>query len=384
VWARVRAQYGTNRPFWLGALYGILALLSISEFGPPLRSWLIEQVPQFRSQPQLLRYEVATFDESDLFRPVTLLSVGEPKLQPITREHLTQTSQTVSSVPEVNTIIEQSMPQSQGLSSYSAPHAAATESAVPASSLSISAPFSSESQLSASAASSSAGSPVSTSPTGDFPAFENAVHPVTHVPNWGAMTNASQWERRYENMTESDFVPIPRYNLTILTTPMSVYLEDRLSHTAEITAKLYYSTRHMGSYDLDMGEYTGTHVGLDLKLAPGTTIGAVAGGRVHVVGTDDSLGLYVIIEHRHPTEGIFFSVYGHFEEVFVQAGTDVTAGQAIGRVGMTGQTTAPHLHLQIDRDTGARPHIRYRPIVSVTVNEADRFTVSPIEFIGKY
>jgi len=52
----------------------------------------------------------------------------------------------------------------------------------------------------------------------------------------------------------------------------------------------------------------------------------------------------VEIEHR---PGVF-SLYGHLQpELAVRIGDSVVAGQVIGRVGLTGLTTGPHLHFEI-------------------------------------
>jgi murein DD-endopeptidase MepM/ murein hydrolase activator NlpD len=218
-----------------------------------------------------------------------------------------------------------------------------------------------------------------------FPPFERTVFPVVEIPNWGAMHSAAEWDRHYKEMDKSDFVPLPRYDLKALAMPM-----DSLTHPFTersvpfITAKLAYSTRYYGAYDLDAGEYSGAHPGIDLKLAFGTPIGAIAGGRVHTVAKDENMGLYVMIEHRVPGGETYYSIYGHLDVVWVQEGEGVRPGQSIGTVGMTGNTTAPHVHLQVDRDTGASPHVRFWPGHVLTAEGADRYTVNPITFIEEH
>ncbi|MBI5156167.1 M23 family metallopeptidase, partial [Candidatus Peregrinibacteria bacterium] len=151
-------------------------------------------------------------------------------------------------------------------------------------------------------------------------------------------------------MRENDFVTIPSYVASEQTFPMTQLRQTRTAENERImTAKLYYSTDYCGSYDLDAGAFTGVHCALDLKLPLGTPVGAVAGGRVQYTGSNERLGVHVIVEHRHPTDGIFFSIYAHLGSVSVRAGQDITAGQVVGIVGMTGETSAPHVHLQIDR-----------------------------------
>src|SRR3989344_1780762 len=50
----------------------------------------------------------------------------------------------------------------------------------------------------------------------DFPAFERTVFPVSRTPNWGVMETPQEWERPYGEMTDADFVGLPRYDLARL------------------------------------------------------------------------------------------------------------------------------------------------------------------------
>jgi murein DD-endopeptidase MepM/ murein hydrolase activator NlpD len=190
----------------------------------------------------------------------------------------------------------------------------------------------------------------------DFPALERAVHPVSKVPNWGAMRSPAEWDRTYREMTSEDFVAVPAYNLRTLTIPMSTLAKPSIQPESipAITAKLYYSTRYKGSYDIDAGEHSGSHDGVDLKLALGTPLGAIAGGRVVDVLRNETLGLHVLIEHRTDGER-YLSIYGHLGSASVEAQQDVTPGQTIGTVGMTGNTSGPHLHLAVHRAAGDTP-----------------------------
>ncbi len=196
------------------------------------------------------------------------------------------------------------------------------------------------------------------------------------------MTTPAEWERTYGEMTPADFVSLPGYDLTKLTVPLKDLLDPR--NIPEITRKLAYSTRFFSAYDIDQGEFTGNHPGIDLKLALGTPLRSIAGGRVQSVGNNAALGLHVIIEHRHPTDGTFFSVYGHMASASVQAGDDVTPGQYIGAVGMTGNTTGPHVHWQIDRGHGETTHAPYAPASAPSAASAEEWTLNPIRFVQRY
>lgn len=232
-----------------------------------------------------------------------------------------------------------------------------------------------------------AASASSTAPA-DFPAFGRAMHPVSSVPDWGAMTTPAQWNRTYGQLDDADFVRTPAYDLDTLTLPMNLLLKNRYEPASirALTAKLYYSTRFFGAYDLDSGEFGAVHPGIDLKLAEDTPVGAVAGGRVHDVRDNPrSLGIHVLIEHRAPDGQTYYSIYGHLDRATVRTGDAVEAGQTIGTVGMTGHTTGPHLHLQIDRgEPESLHHEVYWPESIPSRSEANARTVNPAHFIRQY
>lgn len=222
--------------------------------------------------------------------------------------------------------------------------------------------------------------------TESLPPFLHASFPVSRVPNWGAMRTPLEWNRTYSELQPEDFVPIPRYDLSMLTIPMETLTNPMKNENIPIiTAKLFYSTRFFGTYDLDSGELTGTHPGIDLKLALGTPIGSIAGGRVSSVEQDATLGLHVTIEHRLKSGETFHSIYGHLGTAAISAGETVVPGQTVGTVGMTGKTTAPHLHLQIDRGVAGDDHREpYLPTSANSQSEALAHVVHPISFIAKY
>jgi murein DD-endopeptidase MepM/ murein hydrolase activator NlpD len=88
------------------------------------------------------------------------------------------------------------------------------------------------------------------------------------------------------------------------------------------------------------------HNGVDLAAPIGSTVVASAGGVVRVAknsGYNFGLGNYIIISHDNGTE----TVYGHLLHADVSAGQTVARGQAIGRLGSSGNSTGPHTHFEI-------------------------------------
>jgi murein DD-endopeptidase MepM/ murein hydrolase activator NlpD len=85
------------------------------------------------------------------------------------------------------------------------------------------------------------------------------------------------------------------------------------------------------------------HSGLDIGVAYGTPIKAAMAGRVSAVGYDDATGNYVVITHSSG----YRTLYGHMSKFRTQTGAYVHAGDIIGEVGSTGQSTGPHVHFTV-------------------------------------
>ncbi|MBV8194239.1 MAG: M23 family metallopeptidase [Candidatus Dormibacteraeota bacterium] len=88
------------------------------------------------------------------------------------------------------------------------------------------------------------------------------------------------------------------------------------------------------------------HSGVDLAAAEGTPVYATAAGIAHVYVSAFGFGLHVVIDHG----GGLQSLYGHLSLISVDEGAVVAAGQDIGEVGSTGNSTGPHLHFEFDRN----------------------------------
>ena len=86
--------------------------------------------------------------------------------------------------------------------------------------------------------------------------------------------------------------------------------------------------------------------GIDIGCSRGTTIMAAASGEVIIArgsGWNGGYGQMVVISHPNGTQ----TLYGHMSAISVNAGDLVSAGQKIGEVGNTGNSTGPHLHLEV-------------------------------------
>ena len=87
----------------------------------------------------------------------------------------------------------------------------------------------------------------------------------------------------------------------------------------------------------------GTHTGLDIATSKGTPIGAAAAGTVTYAGPKGTYGNLVVIDHGNGVQ----TYYAHCSSVNCSVGQKVSQGQIISTVGSTGNSTGPHLHLEI-------------------------------------
>ena len=87
------------------------------------------------------------------------------------------------------------------------------------------------------------------------------------------------------------------------------------------------------------------HSGIDLATASGTPVRATLAGIAFVRVTAFGYGLHLVVDHPNGVS----SLYGHLSSVAVLDGEPVAAGEVIGAVGSTGNSTGPHLHFEIRR-----------------------------------
>jgi len=85
------------------------------------------------------------------------------------------------------------------------------------------------------------------------------------------------------------------------------------------------------------------HTGLDVAAPTGTDILATASGEVTFSGWKGSYGYLVVISHGNGVE----TWYGHCSKLYVSEGDIVEGGDVIADVGSTGNSTGPHLHLEV-------------------------------------
>lgn len=135
-----------------------------------------------------------------------------------------------------------------------------------------------------------------------------------------------------------------------------------------VTGYTTITTRYGEIYNLVVS--TGSaHTGCDIAGAGihGKPIKAIADG---VVTTSTygryGYGNYVIINHgTNSTNGNrYISLYGHCSSLAVSVGQRVSKGQVIGYVGSTGNSTGPHLHLEVYVNGSRVDPLKFYPAIS--------------------
>jgi peptidase M23-like protein len=105
------------------------------------------------------------------------------------------------------------------------------------------------------------------------------------------------------------------------------------------------------------------HSGADFRSQPGVEVLAAGDGVVVFTGWYYGYGQMIDVDHG----GGVVTRYAHLSRISTKKDATITAGQPIGRVGMTGRTTGPHLHFEV-RLSG-RP---VSPVTAMWVGEIQR------------
>ena len=125
-------------------------------------------------------------------------------------------------------------------------------------------------------------------------------------------------------------------------------------HADQIAANAWRLPLGAGVYRLTsrFGEssslWANTHTGLDFAAPSGSPIMSVANGVVTSAAYDGSYGNKTVITLEDGTE----IWYCHQTSFGVSPGDNVRGGQVIGTVGTTGNSTGPHLHLEVRPGAG--------------------------------
>ncbi len=88
---------------------------------------------------------------------------------------------------------------------------------------------------------------------------------------------------------------------------------------------------------------SGYHYGMDLAAPTGTDLRAAESGTVIYADWLGAYGYLIKIKHNDEYE----TYYGHCSKLLVKEGDVVEKGDLIGKVGSTGRSTGPHVHVEV-------------------------------------
>ena len=96
------------------------------------------------------------------------------------------------------------------------------------------------------------------------------------------------------------------------------------------------------------GKGSKQHDGIDIGgSVNGQAADSIGGGKVTEVGYDENgYGNYVVVDHGNG----YTSLYGHLQKATVKQGDTISAGQQVGVIGSTGNSSGPHLHLRVHKN----------------------------------
>ena len=226
--------------------------------------------------------------------------------------------------------------------------------------------------------------------------FDGTIMPIAYIPDWTKVANQDK-TKRFEDIPISDYVPMPQYDALSL-------LDIKNPSKASTILHYTYFTPYMGSYRLNYKENDGSHNAVDIRAPLGTPILSIANGViVRTIESDATGNKFIVIRHDNVSQNgkliTLYSCYLHLSEILVKEWTKIQKWDMIGRVGMTGIATTPHLHIQID--TGDAPFHPYWPFSTSDSQSAGlgfydsintwlgrekalKYSIHPMNFINTY
>ncbi len=204
-----------------------------------------------------------------------------------------------------------------------------------------------------------------------FPSVEGLVHVVKAGDTLAAL--AGLYEVPPEDIAEANAISDPK-SLTVglplivpggvrpvkVATSASVASSGRTASSGRPSASggsLSWPLR--GQITSPYGTRWGSlHAGVDIAGGYGAIIRAAAPGKVVFCGWFGGYGRCIIIDHGDRMS----TLYGHAQALLVSLGQKVARGDAVAKVGSSGNSTGPHLHFEV---------------------RVDGVTINPLSYLGE-
>ncbi|OGP64398.1 MAG: hypothetical protein A2170_03650 [Deltaproteobacteria bacterium RBG_13_53_10] len=119
--------------------------------------------------------------------------------------------------------------------------------------------------------------------------------------------------------------------------------KDILVHTPSIWPTPGWVTSSFGFRTNPFTGLTQMHEAIDISNRVGTPVVAPAAGIVSDIGKDNAYGRILVISHGFGMTTRF----AHLSKTLVKVGQKVKRGDKVAEIGMTGNTTGPHLHYEV-------------------------------------
>jgi murein DD-endopeptidase MepM/ murein hydrolase activator NlpD len=137
---------------------------------------------------------------------------------------------------------------------------------------------------------------------------------------------------------------------------VAVQRATRLRYTPNVWPVRGAITSHYGNRSDPFNGDAEMHLGLDISALYNAQIHSPADGVIIYTERKAAYGNLLIIDHGNGLT----TRYGHLSRSLVKAGQRVKRGDVVGLVGMTGRSTAPHLHYEVrmnDRPVNPRNYL---------------------------
>ena len=197
---------------------------------------------------------------------------------------------------------------------------------------------------------------------------DGALHTITSGDTLGSIANEYK-------VTVEDIINYPGNNLADANAPLTIasklLIPNGVKTISNQQAVVYTSGAAPANARIGGGNflwpasgsinqrYWGGHAGIDVGAWTGAPVKAADGGYVALAtgGWNGGYGNHIIIDHGNG----FVTLYAHLNSIFVKPGESVVAGQQIGSVGNTGNSTGPHLHFELRYQGVPRDPLSYLP-----------------------
>ena len=125
--------------------------------------------------------------------------------------------------------------------------------------------------------------------------------------------------------------------------PKLLSLDNKIIHISHFPVRNGYLSSRFGMRKDPFNGKRKMHEGIDIAARLGSTINPVGDGEVIFVGHKSGYGKTIEIRHGKT----IVTRYAHLKKILVKKGQKVTKTDIIAKVGNTGRSTGPHLHLEV-------------------------------------